>query len=179
MPDPPVVNPYQSPELAADDATPAAATRRRAAWHIRIAILWLAVPAFLNLILFHVAFARVPIFALGNLLGLTLLATVTWVFGLKILEGATVLLHFWFGGDVSQQAWLDKMRESLWLLVWIAPLAAVSWFVWVYLHYIYFDLNSPLWLSPCFVLLGNVLGAVIYGTILWKWYQLGHERADK
>ena len=171
------VNPYASPQ--ADQQAPPSPSRVLAQSFIRRTLLILGVCVGVNIWAnFYwtdphppLAYDTRPPLVIGNVLLFSAIFSVSWFTALGILELAAGLLHLVFGGGVSRDDWLTSLHLSLWPMVPAALVGSVLWVLWLVLFHL---AGHPggFALDVVFQIAGNILGAWVYLTVFWNWYQL-------
>lgn len=116
-----------------------------------------------------------PMFPLGFVLivtgffffCMTVAFSLSWFFGLWFIWLASTTIHFIVGRKVSRKEWNDATYSSLWVLPYAVSAALATGLIYEILPRIGGRHDDVL-----FGTIGNVIGACVYGTILWNWYKL-------
>jgi hypothetical protein len=92
---------------------------------------------------------------------------IIWIFGFKILRFVSRLIYLIFARNrIGFAAWDRVFCRSLWPLPWVFGIGAV-----VYITY--FAAGWGGWPDDVIVgTVGNLLGAICYGTLFYNWYRL-------
>ena len=92
---------------------------------------------------------------------------IIWIFGFKILRLVSRLIYLLFARGRTRFADWDRVFcRSLWPLPWAFSIGAV-----VYIAY--FAVGWGGWPDDVIVgTIGNLLGAICYGTLFYNWYRL-------
>lgn len=143
---------------------------------VRIALLILLVPAVYNFICFNfpsnanqidVPFRSV-FYRTFNLIGLVLIASAIWRFGLPVLEFVTGGIH----SIVARNSKIDDWKATLYIIVrrlsmFSIPGAAL-WALWVamffQLQFNFFAVSVPIGIGA------HLLAAGLYVPLIYRWY---------
>lgn len=170
-------NPYESPGIQAAIRSTSNEDRLTALRSLRIALPILVVPAIYNLICFSFPFDAnridVPIhnvYRTINLIGLVLIVSAIWFFGLLFLESVTGGLHSF----LARKSQLEDWKTALYAIVRRFPLFAVPgaalWAIWVaafyQLHLDFFTVSVPIGVAA------HLLAAALYVPLFYRWYKM-------
>ena len=167
-------NPYESPQ---DSDAGRFDERRRALRGIRLAIVILLMPAIYNFVCFETAVASgqsvgamAGVFRTLNAMGIVLIASASWFFGLAVLELATAFIHWLFARMSALQDWRSVLYRRLRLAPIFAVLGAVLWAIWVAAFYQmktdFYTISIPIGI------IAHLLAAVFYLPLAMQWYQV-------
>ena len=178
------LNPYASPQ--ADQQSPEVLPlRAQAHSYVRRALLIMAVCVGVNIWAnFYWAepgpynrFAAgpVPPIVIVNLVFFGVVFLVLWFVALRIIEFIARLFHLVFGRSVSRDEWLTSLHQSLWPMVPATLIGSLLWVLWLVLFHL---AGHPggFALDVVFQIAGHALGAWVYLTVFWNWYQLRRNR---
>mgnify|MGYP006908372841 CR=1 FL=1 len=178
MADSPNTNPYASPqaEQQSPDALP---SRARAQSIVRRTLLIMAVCVGVNIwanfYWSHTAPEGAidlrPALLIGNGVFFSIVFALLWIFALSLIELMARLMYMLFGRDVSRTHWLTSLHQSLWPMVPATLIGSVLWIVWLILFHLA-DHPGGYALDVVFQIAGHALGAWVYLTVFWNWYQL-------
>jgi hypothetical protein len=179
-------NPYESPRRA-ESAPPSLAStaESKARARFRWGVVALGFAAWSNYGCLFLS-GRPPgviatlfvVLAVYNFVWLMALCAALWFAGFPLLKLVAGWLHALFGGRTTRQAWLDCFYRASWPLSYAARLGALLWLVWLALFF-YAGHPGGRALDAVFIVLGNVLGAWVYGNILLQWVQLRGQAAHE
>ena len=176
----PDTNPYASPqaEQRSPDALP---SRARAQSIVRRTLLIMAVCVGVNIwanfywtdagLYDRFAAGPVPPVVIGNAIFFGIVFLILWFSALKSIELLARPFHMLFGGGVSREDWLTSLHQSLWPMVPATLIGSVLWIVWLVLFHLADHLGGYA-LDVVFQIAGHALGAWVYLTVFWNWYQL-------
>jgi hypothetical protein len=189
------VNPYESPGALEQLAfAPSSAQRDKAQKRIRDTVWIMTIPALWNYgCLFWPEYVGLeppaqllefprhqifPVVATANLVVLVAALVGLWFLALRILEYVALVIHRFFGGETSAEDWLGSMYHSLWTLAWASRLGAICFIAWLLLFF-YAPGTDRFLVSVLFGAIGHLIGAWVYGTVLFNWYRLRRSVAQQ
>ncbi len=175
-------NPYEAPKAEAVQQSTPNEDRWTALHNVRMAMLILLVPAGYNFICFNFPSNAdqidLPIYTLYravNLVGLVLVVSVVWFFGLTFCELVTGGIH----AIVARKSRLEDWKAALYRTLRRAPVLAVPgaalWAIWVAAFYQarlgFFVVSVPVAVA------GHLLAACLYVPLIYRWYKMERSAA--
>lgn len=172
------LNPYASPQ--ADQQTPdVLPSRAQAQSIVRRTLMIMAVCVAVNIwASFYWSFSAPegamdlrPMMLIANGVFFSIVFALLWFVALRALEFIAWMFHIVFGQGISREEWLTSLHQSLWPMVPATLIGGVLWILWLVLFHL---AGHPggFALDVVFQIAGHALGAWVYLTVFWHWYQL-------
>lgn len=174
-------NPYEVPRSLLGpsiELMPPSATRILGNRCLRYSLLYLLIPAAINVAYFNrEAFAGwsnplISVFyQMTNWFWLVVISLLIWFFGLGLLESITGMIHRGCSRRQTRASWNEALYATLQSAPILAVVGAITWGLWVVAFY-QLDWDFMLISIPAgFVAHG--LAAGVYLQLIYRWYRLG------
>lgn len=161
------VNPYEPPHQADRSTLPPVELRSLALSRFRIAMLFLLLPAILNVYYFAEMLSFE--FVILGFIELAMLSVIVWFLGFPLVEFIARLLHRLFSNGRPFQAWMLQLYLRIQKLRGLALAGSLLWIVWVVGFYL---IGIPfMMISVPVGILAHVLGACFYVPLFLAWYR--------